>query len=44
VRHVAMSHEDTSAGAVHCFKDEFGIWHTYVFGDEELNQSAPLPP
>lgn len=24
MRHVAMSHEDTSAGAVHCFKDEFG--------------------
>ena len=26
VRHVAMSHEDTSAGAVHCFKDEFGLF------------------
>ena len=25
-RHVAMSHEDTSAGAVHCFKDEFGLF------------------
>ena len=24
-RHVATSHEDTSAGAVHCFKDEFGL-------------------
>ena len=25
VHHMAMSHEDTSAGAVHCFKDEFGM-------------------
>lgn len=40
VRHVAMSHEDTSAGAVHCFKDEFGIWHTYVFGDEGTELDA----
>ena len=23
-KHIAMSHEDTSAGAVHCFQDEFG--------------------
>ena len=23
-RHVALTHDDTTAGAVHCFKDEFG--------------------
>eukprot|EP00795_Rhopilema_esculentum_P002882 gene2882-1119_t len=41
-RHVALTHDDTTAGAVHCFKDEFGIWHTYVFGDEggEVEASA----
>ena len=24
IRHMALCHEDTSAGAVHCFQDEFG--------------------
>jgi hypothetical protein len=23
-RHLAMTHEDTTEGAVHCFQDEFG--------------------
>ena len=32
-KHIATSHEDTSAGAVHCFQDEFGQWHSYTFGD-----------
>lgn len=31
VRHVAVSHEDTSAGAVHCFKDEFGTLFFVTF-------------
>ena len=31
VRHVATSHEDTSAGAVHCFKDEFGLFSDSTF-------------
>ena len=25
-KHIAMSHEDTTDGAVHCFQDEFGKW------------------
>eukprot|EP00112_Aurelia_sp_Birch-Aquarium-sp1_P002145 Seg1232.15 transcript_id=Seg1232.15/GoldUCD/mRNA.D3Y31 product="Pecanex-like protein 3" protein_id=Seg1232.15/GoldUCD/D3Y31 len=42
IRHMALCHEDTSAGAVHCFQDEFGIWHTYIFGDD-VNEGEPLP-
>ncbi|XP_065662073.1 pecanex-like protein 1 isoform X6 [Hydra vulgaris] len=33
-KYVAMSHEDTSSGAVHCFRDEFGNWYSYTFGDD----------
>ena len=36
VRHVAMSHEDTSAGAVHCFKDEFGLFLKVVLFHDAL--------
>jgi hypothetical protein len=30
--HLAVDYEDTSEGAVHCFQDEFGNWHSYTFG------------
>lgn len=32
-RHFAVSHEDTSSGAVHYFQDEYGCWYSYAFGD-----------
>eukprot|EP00794_Sanderia_malayensis_P020280 gene20280-22266_t len=41
-RHMALTHDDTTTGAVHCYKDEYGLWHTYVFGDE-TTADRPLP-
>jgi hypothetical protein len=32
--HLAMNHSDTTEGAVHCFQDEFGNWHSYSFGTD----------
>ena len=32
--HIAVDHADTSEGAVHCFQDELGNWHTYRFGSD----------
>ena len=32
--HLATDHEDTTEGAIHCFQDEFGNWHSYTFGQE----------
>ena len=29
--HLAVDYEDTTEGAVHCFQDEFGNWHSYTF-------------
>ena len=40
VPHIATDHDDTSTGAVHCFKDEFGNWQTYTFGGDCLASSA----
>ena len=40
VPHIATDHDDTSTGAVHCFKDEFGNWQTYTFGGDSLASSA----
>lgn len=42
IKHLAMTYEDTSAGAVHCFQDERGQWFTYTFGDDS-NQPNPQP-
>ncbi|XP_066911070.1 pecanex-like protein 1 isoform X2 [Clytia hemisphaerica] len=39
-KHLAMTHEDTSTGAVHCFQDEFGQWYTYTFGDDSAQPIA----
>lgn len=33
-RHVAVSHDDTSEGAVHVFEDENGQMITYTFGEQ----------
>merc|ERR550539_793500 len=40
VPHIATDHDDTSTGAVHCFKDEFGNWQTYTFGGESMASSS----
>jgi hypothetical protein len=32
--HIATTHEDTTSGAVHCFRDEYGNWQTYTFGSD----------
>ena len=32
--HLATDHEDTTEGAIHCFQDELGNWHSYTFGQE----------
>jgi hypothetical protein len=32
--HIAMSHDDTSEGAVHCFRDEHGNWQSYTFAEK----------
>ena len=39
-KHIAISHEDTSSGAVHCFQDQYGQWYSYTFGDAG---AQPLP-
>ncbi|XP_066281752.1 pecanex-like protein 1 isoform X2 [Branchiostoma lanceolatum] len=39
--HLAMSHEDTTKGAVHCFQDEFGNWLTYTFDDSSAGVAVP---
>ncbi|KAI8505516.1 hypothetical protein Bbelb_167050, partial [Branchiostoma belcheri] len=39
--HLAMSHEDTTKGAVHCFQDEFGNWLTYTFDDNSAGVAVP---
>lgn len=42
--HLSSSHDDTSAGAVHCYRDEFGNWLTYTFaGDEGQSQGQDVP-
>lgn len=41
--HLSSTHDDTSAGAVHCFQDEFGNWLTYTFnGDGSAAISSDL--
>ena len=42
--HVATDHEDTSEGAVHCFQDEFGNWHTYTFCAESTGTAVTVNP
>ena len=32
--HIATSHDDTSEGAVHCFRDEHGNWLSYTFAEK----------
>jgi hypothetical protein len=32
--HIATSHDDTTEGAVHCFRDEHGNWQSYTFAEK----------
>ncbi|XP_063226315.1 pecanex-like protein 1 isoform X2 [Bacillus rossius redtenbacheri] len=32
--HIATSHDDTTEGAVHCFRDEHGNWMSYTFDEK----------
>ena len=38
--HIATNHEDTTSGAVHCFRDEYGNWQTYTFGSDTAASST----
>ncbi|KAH6924752.1 hypothetical protein HPB50_023787 [Hyalomma asiaticum] len=40
--HLAISHDDTSPGAVHCFQDEAGNWQTYTFDENSSGVSRGL--
>ena len=40
--HIAVDHSDTSEGAVHCFQDEFGNWHTYRFGSDSTGLATQV--
>lgn len=40
--HLARSHEDTAAGAVHCFQDEHGNWLTYTFDENSTGVARGL--
>ncbi|KAG7159248.1 Pecanex-like protein 1-like [Homarus americanus] len=42
--HLAVSHEDTSDGAVHCFQDERGNWFTYTFNDRGVSTASSVMP
>lgn len=46
--HLATSHNDTSDGSVHCFKDEHGNWLTYTFDEKGLGTAnsgiTPVTP
>lgn len=42
--HLATSHNDTSDGSVHCFKDEHGNWLTYTFDEKGLGTANSGPP
>ncbi|XP_023334859.1 uncharacterized protein LOC111706259 [Eurytemora carolleeae] len=41
--HFAENHEDTTAGAVHCYQDEYGNWHSYTFGIDGWFGLCPDP-
>lgn len=45
--HLATSHNDTSDGSVHYFKDEHGNWLTYTFDEKGMgtaNTGLPVTP
>ena len=42
--HIATTHEDTTTGAVHCFRDEYGNWQTYTFGTDTAASSTVGAP
>lgn len=41
--HFAMSYEDTTDGAIHCFMDEYGNWMSYTF-DKNSSGRAQVQP
>ncbi len=41
--HIAVDHTDTSEGAVHCFQDEYGNWHSYRFGSDSTGTATSVP-
>ena len=41
---MATDHEDTTEGAVHCFQDEFGNWHSYTFSQESTGTASAVVP
>ena len=44
--HLATNHNDTTEGAVHCFRDDNGRWLTYIFDENSpgMATSALIPP
>lgn len=42
--HLATDHADTTEGAVHCFQDEFGNWHSYTFSQESTGTASVVVP
>lgn len=40
--HLSHAHDDTTAGAVHCFQDEFGNWLTYTFDENGMGTARVL--
>ncbi len=42
--HLATDHEDTSEGAVHCFQDELGNWHSYTFAHDSAGTASMVAP
>ena len=42
--HLATDHEDTTEGAVHCFQDEMGNWHSYTFSQESAGTASIVVP
>ncbi|XP_068683309.1 pecanex-like protein 1 isoform X4 [Montipora foliosa] len=41
--HLALSHDDTSPGAQHCYQDEFGVWQTYAFNPDTSHSTISQP-
>ncbi|XP_011311909.1 pecanex-like protein 1 isoform X2 [Fopius arisanus] len=44
--HLATNHNDTSEGAVHCYRDDNGRWLAYTFDEKGsgVATSVPIPP
>ncbi|XP_025105785.1 pecanex-like protein 1 isoform X5 [Pomacea canaliculata] len=40
--HLAASHDDTTDGAIHWFRDESGVWMSYVFGENSAGVATGI--